>query len=117
MLTLMGALALALGSLLVGAGPAAADQSHCYGWTTHPNLYGAGGIHFKDGTYIRRGPYTDCDGFGLGYPSQGINAHCYVDNTNGVYWVYVEDTTTGVAGWSQLSTLNWDGSPIPWCGN
>jgi hypothetical protein len=117
LLALMGALALTLGGLLATAGPAAADQAHCSGWNTHPDLYHAGGIHFGNGTYIRRGPYTDCDGFGLGYPSQGIDVHCFVINSSNYAWVYLEDTTTGVAGWSRIDTLSWDGSPIPSCFN
>lgn len=115
LLALAGALALALGGLLMGAGPAAADPAHCSGWTNHPDLYNAGGIHFLNGTYIRTGPYTDCSALGQGFPSQGINAHCAVVNSNNVAWVYVVDTSTGVAGWSALSALNWDGSPIPIC--
>lgn len=115
LLTLMGAVALALGGLLVAAGPAAADDAHCYGWDTHPDRYSAGGLSFKDGTAIRRGPYTDCDALGLGYHSQGIDVNCFVQNSNGYYWVYLRDTTTGVAGWSRLDALNWDGSPIPSC--
>ena len=116
-LALMGALALTLGGLLATAAPAAADQAHCSGWTTHPDLYSAGGISFKDGTNIRRGPYTDCDSFGLGYHSQGIDVHCGRLNSSGYLWVYLEDTSTGVAGWSRIDALNWDGSPIPDCRN
>ncbi|MDQ1745704.1 MAG: hypothetical protein QOE23_4043, partial [Pseudonocardiales bacterium] len=26
-------------------------------------------------------------------------------------------TTTGVAGWSRIDALNWDGSPLPDCRN
>ncbi len=115
LLASMGVLALTLGGLLVSAGPAAADPAHCSGWNTHPDLYNAGGIHFLNGTNIRRGPYTDCDSNGLGYPSHGINAHCFVTNSSGNYWVYVVDTTTGVAGWARIDALNWDGSPIPQC--
>ena len=117
LLTVMGTVALTLGGVLVSAAPAAADPAHCYGWGTHPDLYSAGGIAFANGTNIRRGPYTDCDSFGLGYPSHGIDVHCYVQNSSGNYWVYLRDTTTGVAGWSRLDALSWNGSPIPWCYN
>ena len=72
---------------------------------------------FKDGTNIRRGPYTDCDSFGLGYHSQGINVHCGRLNSSNYLWVYLVDTSTGVAGWSRIDALNWDGSPIPDCRN
>ena len=57
----------------------------------------AGGIKFGNGTNIRRGPDITCDSHGLGYPSHGINVHCYVYNVNGHGWVYLRDTTTGVS--------------------
>lgn len=109
LLTFVGTAALTLGGLVVSASPAAADNTHCYGWDTHPDLYSAGGIHFGNGTYIRRGPYTDCDGFGLGYPSHGIDVHCAVINSNNNIWYYVRDTTTGVSGWALDDSLNFDG--------
>jgi hypothetical protein len=115
-----GALALTLGGLLVSAGPAAAatDPAHCYGWS-HGNYYSGGGIHFlAGGTKIRRGPYTDCDAFGAGYAGQGINVECSVENSTSTYWLYVVDTTTGVAGWSAWSALDHPGislSNIPGC--
>jgi hypothetical protein len=115
LLALMGALALALGGVVVSASPAAADPSHCYGWDTHPNLYNSGGISFLDGTNIRRGPYTDCDVLGLGYPSHGIDVHCYIVNSNDYLWVYLVDTTTGVQGWSRLDSINWVSGAIPRC--
>jgi len=110
-----GALALTLGGLLATAGPASADPAHCSGHSTHPDYYNAGGISFKDGTNIRTGPYTDCTALGEGFHSQGINVHCSYVNSNNVAWVYLVDTSTGVAGWSALSALNWDGSFIAFC--
>lgn len=113
-LTLAGTVALALGGLTATAGPVAADQAHCYNWDTHPDKYSAGGVSFKNGTYIRRGPFLDCDGLGLGYPNHGIDVHCIVYNGS-TYWLYVRDTTTGVNGWARLDTVNWDGSFIDSC--
>jgi hypothetical protein len=110
----MGALALTLGGSVAAASPAAADPAHCSGWGTPSDNYFAGGYSFKNGTYIRRGPFLDCDGVGLGYPSQGIDVHCVVYNGS-TYWVYLRDTSTGKAGWSRLDTLNWDGSFTPFC--
>lgn len=115
LLASMGALALTLGGLLATASPAAADPAHCSGWGTHPDYYNSGGISFKDGTYIRTGPYTDCTALGLGYHSQSINVHCAEYNNNNVLWVYLVDTSTGVAGWSAMSALNWDGGFIAFC--
>jgi hypothetical protein len=65
----------------------------------------SGDWRFGDGTAIRRGPFTDCDILGRGYRTQGIDVHCHVYNTNGVLWVYVRDTTTGVAGWARGDTI------------
>jgi len=115
LLASMGALALTLGGLLATASSAAADPAHCSGWTTHPDYYSSGGITFKDGTYIRTGPYTDCTALGQGFHSQGINVHCATTNGNGVLWVYLVDTSTGVAGWSAMSALNWNGGFIADC--
>ncbi len=117
LLALAGALALALGGLLVSGSPAAA-ASHCAGWSTHPDIYHDGGIHFLTGTRIHAGPYTDCGSRGLGYPSHGIDVHCAVLNTNDALWFYLLDRTTGVYGWSRLDALDVSGSlVIPDCYN
>jgi hypothetical protein len=102
---LMGALVLVAGGLLVSASPAAAN--HCTDWNTHPNLYNSGYISFKDGTYIRTHPYTDCTAVGQGYPSQGIDVHCAVRNNDGIVWLYVDDKATGKSGWARHDTLNY----------
>ena len=79
-----------------------------------PDRYFAMGISFKDGTAIYRGPWNDCVILGRGYPVQTIDVHCkYYNGSND--FVYLRDTSTGVAGWSRLDTLNWDGSFIPNC--
>lgn len=116
LLASMGALALTLGGLLVTAGPAAADNAHCYGWS-HGDYYSGGGIHFlSGGTQIRRGPYTDCDALGTGFASQGIDIHCSVPNSTGTIWVHLTDTTTGISGWSAWSALDHPGiDNIPGC--
>ncbi|MGI8664862.1 MAG: hypothetical protein ACR2N4_02345 [Jatrophihabitans sp.] len=101
-----GALVLTLGGLLGPAGPAAADDADCYGHDTHPDVTHSGTTAFGDGTAIRRGPYTDCDAFGRGYPSHGIDVHCRIQNSNNYTWVYLQDTTTGVAGWAIITNLH-----------
>lgn len=116
MLASMGAVALTLGGLLVSASPAAADPAHCYGWNTHPDLYTAGGIKFKDGTPIRRGPYKECDAFDLGRSGHGIDVHCAVINSYNVAWVFVRDTTTDTAGWVRLEHLDAPSVGITLCG-
>jgi len=114
LLTTLGALALTLGSSAVAAGPAAADQAHCYNWA-HPDRYSDGGIWFTNGTYLRRGPFMDCDTLGLGYPNHGIDVNCLVNN-GGYLWLYVRDTTTGVGGWARRDTLDTVlGSSVPSC--
>lgn len=106
LLASMSALALTLGGLLVSASPAAAaDPAHCKYWGTPADEYSAGGIDFRDGTAIRTGPYTDCAIVGRGYPSQGIDVHCFVTNSNGAHWVYVRNLSTGKAGWSRDDAL------------
>lgn len=114
LLASMGALALTLGGMLVSVSPVAADPAHCGIWGTPPDRYTSGGYSFKNGTYIRRGPYMDCDVLGLGYSTHGIDVHCdaYVD---GYQWVYLRDTTTGFKGWARRDTLNWNGSSTPFC--
>lgn len=114
------ALALVTGLLLVPAGSASADPAHCSGWNTHPDRYSAGGITFKDGAAIRRGPFGDCDRLGLGYRSHGVDVHCFgrqVSNP-GPAWIYVRDTSTGVSGWVRSDALNYQfevAGPIPRC--
>src|SRR6476620_5423513 len=94
LLAATGVVVLALsGGLVASASPAAADDAHCYNYTTHPDVTHSGGTAFGDGTAIRRGPYNDCDIFGRGYPTQGIDVHCYVQNSNNYTWVYLRDTT------------------------
>ncbi len=105
--TLVAAAVLATGGLALPISPAAADPAHCYG-NSHPDLYSSGAVHFGNGTNLRRGPYTDCDSFGLGYPSHGIDVHCWVLNSSFNVWAYVEDTTTGVAGWARSDALSYD---------
>ena len=110
-----GALTLALGGLLANASPAAADPAHCSGWGTHPDVYSAGGFSFLNGTNIHAGPYTDCTAVGQGFPSQGIDVHCARVNGSGNLWIYLEDTSTGKAGWSRIDALSWNGSAIRDC--
>lgn len=62
-------------------------------------------MRFADGTAIRRGPYLECAALGRGYPGHNIDVHCGVYNANGVAWVFVRDTTTGVKGWVKASAL------------
>jgi hypothetical protein len=106
LLATAGALVLTLGGLLAGASPAAADDAHCYGYDTHPDVTHSGTTAFGDGTAIRRGPYTNCDAFGRGYPSHGIDVHCYIQNSNDYTWVFLRDTTTGVEGWAIITSLH-----------
>src|SRR5262245_40190249 len=107
-------LVLGLTGLLFGpASPAAAaEPAHCSQTrsNTHPYLDSDGGIHFANGTSIRDAGYTDCTRLGLGYPNHGIDVHCAVPNDNGLLWLYVRDTTTGVAGWARQDALDITGT-------
>ena len=116
LLAALGAAAVTASCMVAAASPAAADQSYCYGWDTHPDSYSSGGITMlSGGTQIRRGPYTACDALGTAFPSQSVNVHCARQNSNYYLWFYVVDTTTGVAGWVQSNATNWDGSRIYDC--
>jgi hypothetical protein len=118
LLAATGAVVLALGGALVAsASPAAADDAQCYGYNTHPDLHHSGGIAFENGTAIRRGPFNVCDALGRGYATHGIDVYCYIRNSNGVYWDYVRDTTTGVAGWAAQSALTISSTAIANCYN
>jgi hypothetical protein len=102
LLTSIGALALALGGLLVSAGPASAyTYPNLCALPTPTDLYiDNGSISFKStGTNIFNGPSPYCSIVGLGYSSHGINVYCAYENTMDATWLYVVDTTTGVAGW------------------
>src|ERR1051326_3361210 len=109
-LTLAGALALVLAGLLLPGTPAmadAGDPAHCSEFGSHPDLYNSGGISFANGTNIRSGPYTACNISGEGFPGQGINVHCAVINDNGLAWLYVVDTSTGIQGWGRSDAFNY----------
>jgi hypothetical protein len=104
----MAALALATGGLVVVlASPASA---HCSGHSLHPDLYGAGGISFREGARIRSHPHVDCTIRGLGNPNHGIDVHCRV--VTGTTWYFVRNTSTGVNGWTRWDALNLS-NPLP----
>src|SRR5690349_2089043 len=102
LLTLAGALVLAVGGLLaVSASPAAAEPTHCLSntWKTHPDLYNRGGIGFRPVTALYDAPFEDCKIIGHGFTGDGINVHCKTV-TNSERWYWVEDTTDKSAGWA-----------------
>jgi hypothetical protein len=77
-------------------------------------------VSSNDGTFtgnginIRSGPYTGCRSYGLGYRGNALKVWCYVINNNGYFWVYLNDRSTGVRGWSAAQYVTWSGS-IPYC--
>lgn len=93
--------------------PASPASAHCDGHGTHPDLYSAGGISFKNGSHIKFYPHIDCGTNGYGYPSHGIDVHCYT-YTN-AYWYFVRNTTTGYNGWVREDAL--DFSQSGWVAN
>ncbi len=106
LLTIISSLTLVLTSLAVFglSSPASADCSH----PNHPDLYGAGGIHWGDGTAIHTGPHLSCTVVGRGYPSHGIDVHCATET--GSLWLFVRNLTTGVNGWVRYDALRYDGT-------
>jgi hypothetical protein len=112
-LSLAAAVTLAITGLVV-AGPASPAFAHCGGHDTHPDRYSGGGVSWGDGTYIRRYPHVDCVADGQGFPAQGIDVHCGV--VTGTLWLYVRNTSTGVAGWARYDALRISGTVvIPAC--
>lgn len=113
LLAIVSGLVLAVIGVVVPASPASA---HCGGHSTHPDLYNAGGISFKDGTRIRTHPHIDCTVLGLGFPGHGIDVHCATET--GSLWLFVRNTTTGVNGWGRFDAFNYAFPVlIPDCGN
>jgi hypothetical protein len=72
------------------------------------------GTFTGNGVYIRSGPYTGCSPYGLGYRGNYLKVWCYVINNNGYLWVYLNDRSTGVRGWSAAQYVTWTGA-IPYC--
>lgn len=107
---MLGAGALALGAFtavspIVAAPASAAGSCSETKWDTHPDLVSTGVYSWGDGSAIRTAGYTECTLLGRGYQGQGIDVHCRRTNANGLIWVYVRNTTTGVAGWARADTL------------
>jgi hypothetical protein len=65
------------------------------------------------GIRIRSGPSTSCSRYGLGNEGDTLKVWCEVANA-GVTWVYLNDRTTGVRGWSDAHYVAWSGS-LPAC--
>ena len=65
------------------------------------------------GISIRSGPSTSCRRYGLGYEGDTLKVWCIVSSA-GTNWVYLNDRTTGVRGWSEAHYVAWSGS-LPGC--
>jgi hypothetical protein len=72
-------------------------------------------VSSKDGAFtgqgisIRSGPSTTCTRYGLGYEGDILKVWCQVAS-GGLNWVYLNDRTTGVRGWSDAHYVTWSGS-------
>ena len=112
LLTVVGAVALSLGGLLVSAGPAGAKPARCLGWAQPADVYEGGGYSFKTVTPIYRGPFNDCYALPSGTTGHGIDIHCIYQNSFGTVFLYLRDTMTGVYGWSRYADLTFtSGAP------
>jgi len=112
-LGIAAAMTLAVTGLVV-VGPASPAFAHCGGHSTHPDRYNGGGISWANGTFIHRYPHIDCVTDGQGFPGQGIDVHCAV--ITGTAWLYVRNTSTGVAGWARHDALRISGTvTVPFC--
>lgn len=118
LLALAGTVALTLGTLLVPAGPAAADPARCGGWAAPRDVYEGGYFSFRSvafgGTPLHRGPYDDCQVVNVAFAGQGIDVHCYIVNQEfGTPFFYVRNTSTGYAGWAKIGEIIWNtGGPM-----
>ena len=114
--------------LAAAAGPASASvgqtsTSHGPSTVIRVDSWGCGSVpafvSSTDGAFtgqginIRSGPSTTCTVYGLGYEGQTLKVWCIVAN-GGTNWVYLNDRTTGVRGWSVAHYVTWSGS-LPGC--
>jgi hypothetical protein len=121
------AIALGLGVFATPSAASASPSSSGHAATavvTPAVTFGCGSVprfvSSNDGTFtgqginIRSGPYTRCTPYGLGYRGQVLKVWCYYVNSNGSVWVYLNDRSTGVRGWSDAQFVTWVGF-IPAC--
>jgi hypothetical protein len=66
---------------------------------------------FTGATNIRSGPSLDCGIVGVGYPTNSIDYHCWVNGDGGT-WSYLRTRNT-VYGWVKDSQLIGNGSIEP----
>lgn len=92
------------------AAPAAVDCSQ----SPTPNSHTAGEFLGTD-VNIRTGPFRTCLSIGTGQPSNNLTVHCRRLNSNGVFWDFLTDHTTGKTGWSIDSLVAFGPTPTP-CG-
>ncbi len=101
---IFGAVAMILAATTLTAGAAhAADV---------PGDYTASGVN------IRTCPWTSCASRGLGYPGQGMNIWCYkqgqaVGPNNNTIWMYHQNKSTGVYGYSSAVYVKFFGAVDP----
>ncbi len=111
LLAAVGTVALTLGTLLVSAGPAAADPARCGGWAQPHDVYEGGYFSFRSiafgGSQLHRGPFNDCDVANTGFAGQGIDVFCLLNNSFGTPYFYVRNTSAGVGGWVRYDEIVW----------
>ncbi|HEV2452442.1 MAG TPA: SH3 domain-containing protein [Streptosporangiaceae bacterium] len=116
-MTMLAASAVAtLGLATAAPASASTGASHIANW-------GCGSVptfvSSKDGGFtgsginIRSGPSTSCTVYGLGYEGQILKVWCQV-SSGGASWVYLNDRTTGIRGWSLEHYVSFSGG-LPTC--
>lgn len=70
---------------------------------------GLHGDYLASGVRIRSAPVNGTV-YGLGYPGQGECTTVATPGSDGYYWGYNRDDSTGVIGWSRGDLLSVDGN-------
>lgn len=115
----------AAAALIVSLSPAAAVAASA-STVTADISFGCGSVptfvSSNDGSFtgqgvnIRSGPHTYCNPpFGLGFEGDTLKVWCiHFDGSGSGAWVYLNDRSTGIRGWSDAQFVTWSGS-IPAC--
>ena len=99
-----------------GFAPAATASDTSFGCGSVPAFVSSNdGAFAGQGVIIHSGPYNACTPYGEeNSPADTLKVWCFVVNNNGGIWVYLNDRTTGVRGWSDANHVTWTGF-IPAC--
>lgn len=104
----LGALALVLSAVALGADDQPAFAAgHCPN-NNHPNLSNqtVRDDFVRDGVAIRNGDGGGCAIVGYGNATDDVVLHCYTFYSD-QYWVHLKNITNGVSGWVRNTNLHY----------